>query len=311
MPALTLAVMVLATLPARAIDIKVQTKVSPPTATVGDRIRLEVIFQAPPAVRFTPVLSGTTYADWDIVDIKRHPAKFLDDGIAESRFVFTLIPWSATLTATPALPFNAIQPPGRVQAVLIKPHAIKMESVLAKAEDTSDLRPPKGVIGYRSWWPWLLALAAVVLAVAGWWLKARKKRRALQAQAPRVPAVPPERTARQALDALLASSLLEEGNVKPFYSQLSDIFRRYVEGRFHLPALDRTTAELLPELRQRDELRPLFTEVRFLLESCDLVKFAKYVPDPGSVQADVERVRKFVDHTSPRPSVLTPVGAAS
>lgn len=299
---LTCVAMGLIPLPAHAADIPMQVTVTPRKATIGDRIRLEVVFHALPVIRFVAVISNTAYADWDILQEpsppRRHPSA--GGGPPEHRFVFTLIPWSATLTATPALAFNAIQPTGQAQAVLVKPVNITMESILAQAGDTSDLRPLKGVVGFRSWWPWLLGLGAVLLALAGWWLWRRRKRRAAALRVAAAPAVPPERTAREALDELLASNLLEEGGMKLFYSQLSDIFRRYVEGRFQIPALDRTTAELLPELRRRDELKSILPEIRPFLDSCDLVKFAKYVPDADDVQTDVTRVRQFVDQTSPR-----------
>ena len=305
MTAPVLIVMLMAAAPCapagRGDEIRVTTSVKPATATVGDRISLEIVFTTPPAMRLDPVISATAQEEWDILGVKGEQGRSLPDGSIEQKFTVVLVPWSATLTATPSFAFNAVTPPGRVQSIRVNPTPVKMESVLAKAKDAGDLRPLKGVIGYRSWWPLYLALAAVVLVAAGIWLRRliKKRRAAARGELPEVPARPPEETARDALDALLSSKLLEEGHVKLFYSGLSDIFRRYVEGRLAIPALDRTTAELLPELRRRDEMRPLFSEIRLFLDGCDLVKFAKYLPDPADIAADVGRVRRFVDSTSP------------
>jgi len=116
----------------------------------------------------------------------------------------------------------------------------------------------------------------------------------------RIPLRPPEDIAREALDELAASGLAASGEVKAFYIRLSDILRRYIEGRFGIPAMDRTTAELLPEIRRHPELGRMAPEVRAFLDDCDLVKFAKYVPVAEDLSADLARARRVVDETATR-----------
>ena len=66
---------------------------------------------------------------------------------------------------------------------------------------------------------------------------------------------------------------------KPFCILVSDTIRSYLEERFDFRAPERTTEEFLHELQDTDLLSPEQKESlgRFL-ESCDLVKFAKYEP---------------------------------
>jgi hypothetical protein len=109
---------------------------------------------------------------------------------------------------------------------------------------------------------------------------------------------PPEDLAREALAELAASGLAESGEVKLFYVRLSDILRRYIEGKFGIPALDRTTTELLPEVRRSPALGRFAPEIRDFFEDCDLAKFAKYVPKPEDIANDLAHARKVVDETA-------------
>jgi hypothetical protein len=295
-------------------DLAVKTTVTPSPATIGDRVICVIAFTTPPAMRMTPVVTATRMTDWDILGVRIEESRPAADGLTEQRFSVVLVPWSQTLTATPEFAFTATTPPGRVESVTVPPVAIKMASVLAKVKQADDLRPLKGVIGYRSWWWLILALAAIVLAAGAWWLWKRWKRRgAGPGGIPAAPPEPAETTARRALEILLAKNLVEQGMVKLFYIELSDIARRYIEGRFRIPALDLTTAELLPELRRISEVRPLYADIRSFLDDSDLVKFAKYVPDAVSAGADVDRVRLIIDRTVPSasPSVSPPASPPS
>jgi len=289
-------VLLIATL-ARAESVRIATSLTPQPVAVGDRVTLAVIFTTSPGIRLAPAFSATALGEWEAFGARALPPKPAANGDLEQRFEVVMTCWSATATATPELAFLASIPPAQPHRLVVPPVKVTMRSVLAGAKDAGDLKPPKGMIEFRSWWPWIIGGLAVLLALAGWWLWRRSAARAAGAA---VPALPPEISARDALDQLLASNLLEDGQVKRFYSELSDVLRRYLEGRFGLPALDRTTAELLPELRQRPELRLLFGELRTFLENGDLVKFARLVPDRAEIDGDVGRVRRVIDATAPR-----------
>jgi hypothetical protein len=297
----------------RAEGPPARVSITPSPASIGDRVKCEIALTTPPAMRLTPLVTATRLADWDVLGIKTEESRPAPAGQIEQRFSVFLIPWSQTLTATPSFAFTAMTPPGRVEMLTVPPAPVKMASVLGAFKETDDLRPLKGVIGYRSWWPLILALAAIALAAGGWQLwKNWKRRKAGIGTHPSAPPVPPEVAARKALEALLSKNLLEQGQVKLFYIELSDIFRRYIEGRFGVPALDLTTSELLPCLRRREELRPLYGDTRAFLDGSDLVKFAKYVPDRDEITADIGRVRLVIDRTSPPPTAAleTPPQAA-
>jgi len=62
--------------------------------------------------------------------------------------------------------------------------------------------------------------------------------------------------------------------------------------------MDRTTAELMPEIRKNPALRDFNAEFRTFFEDCDLAKFAKYVPSAEDIAHDLAHGRKVVDATA-------------
>jgi hypothetical protein len=150
--------------------------------------------------------------------------------------------------------------------------ATNMVSQLSKANanDIRDIKPP--FVIPNAWeWLWVpAALAAIVLLFfcLKWWQKRRS-------QIPEVPPVPAHVRAKQKLDEALA--LISQP--KEFCILVSDTIRLYLEERFNFRAPERTTEEFLHELQATDLLVAEQKEkLGEFLESCDLVKFAKYEP---------------------------------
>jgi len=66
------------------------------------------------------------------------------------------------------------------------------------------------------------------------------------------PLRPPEETAKERLAKLKELNLPGQGRIKEYYIMLSEIYRQYLEGRFQLPVIDRTTGELYLEMREAE-----------------------------------------------------------
>ena len=109
--------------------------------------------------------------------------------------------------------------------------------------------PPEALADESTSWPWwvLGVLVALVAGVLLW----RRNRKSADVQATITPPPPPpHERALQALQALLSRHLPEQGDVEPYFVELSEILRRYVEDRFGLRAPEQTTEEFLADLQQ-------------------------------------------------------------
>jgi hypothetical protein len=156
---------------------------------------------------------------------------------------------------------------------------------------------------------WLLA--ALVLAALAYIIY-RKLRRAPEEEREAVsaPPPPPELEAREALRRLEAKNLIERGALLRFYTELSEIMKRYAGRRFHVPYLERTTEEILQDL-ERSEVQPdAVRDLGGLLERADLVKFAKWGSDPDEARTTLERAKGFLERTWPAPVAPTPPDGA-
>jgi hypothetical protein len=154
----------------------------------------------------------------------------------------------------------------------------------------------KPLIEIPNVWLWVIWIVIILLVCALAWLAWRYWRKKADAVLA-VPQVPAHVRARQALEAALG--LLSDP--KAFSVAVSGAIRSYLEERFNFHAPDRTTEEFLHELQGTNLLS---TEQKLslgeFLESCDLIKFAKYEPTEVELRALHTAAMKLVNETEPR-----------
>jgi hypothetical protein len=164
--------------------------------------------------------------------------------------------------------------------------------VATNANDIRDIKPPVEIASGWEWLWWTLA-AMVILGLAVWAWRWWQKRRA---QVPVVPLVPAHVRAKQKLQAALA--LIAQP--KPFVIAVSDTTRYYLEERFDFHAPERTTEEFLHELQRTDLLsRDQKLSLGDFLQSCDLVKFARYEPGEPELRELHRSALRLVEETEP------------
>ena len=163
----------------------------------------------------------------------------------------------------------------------------------ARAGDVADLRPPKPPVELPDpyfWW-YVAGGTVLVLAVAAlawWWWRRRAAVMTL------VPVVPPHVRAKQRLAEAL--QLISDANA--FCTEVSLAARCYLEERFNLRAPERTTEEFLVELRASHHLtRDQKESLGQFLESCDLVKFARFEPNEAVLRQLHDSALRLVDET--------------
>jgi len=161
------------------------------------------------------------------------------------------------------------------------------------AANTNDIRGIKPPVEIPNEWLWLWIALAVIFVIAlalTAWLLLRKK----QALVPMPPPVPPHVRAKQRLAEALA--FLSDPN--RFCTLVADTTRVYLEERFSLRAPERTTEEFLVELRTSPHLtQDQKQSLGAFLESCDLVKFARFEPTETALRHLHDAALRLVDET--------------
>ena len=225
--------------------------------------------------------------------------KRLPDGTVEEARVVTFAAYKPGPGEIPAVKVVLRDAAGKETEAVSAPITFNVASVLKEGESQpADLKGPIE-LKERLLWPWF-ALGALVLAVAAVLLWRRLRRPRPAAPAPVVAAAPPRpehEIAYEELQRLLASGLLERGEVKKFYIALAEIIRRYLGRRFEFDAFECTTWEILEVMRSARLSATTQTLLAEFLGLCDLVKFAKHLPGREETQGIVERAYHLVDET--------------
>ncbi|MFJ1412106.1 BatD family protein [Capnocytophaga canimorsus] len=151
---------------------------------------------------------------------------------------------------------------------------------------------------------WLAVLLISILLV----LLRKKKRGFWFKKTP----LPPFEKAILGLKNLQNSKYLIESKHKEYYSELTDIVREYLEDEVRILAKESTTDELLGKIELLQESGKLslssetITNLRSVLQTADLVKFAKNKPDDSTAEDHrvvIEDVVKKTKAAIPEPTL--------
>lgn len=139
----------------------------------------------------------------------------------------------------------------------------------------------------------LLALAVAAVAFGVWWvLTHRQKLQQVLGSAEPVDTRTPEERALQALETLRNSHLWQNGKVKEYHTELTDIVRRFIEEATGVRATEMTSDETVEALG--GQWSAVSGQLKSIFATADLVKFAKSEPLPHEHEASLSRSVEFV-----------------
>ena len=104
----------------------------------------------------------------------------------------------------------------------------------------------------------------------------------------------PHEIAYEQLNRIEGMNWVAQGEVKVYHTEISLVIRQYIAARYHIPALELTTQELLDRLHSEDIPKD---PVQQFFTNCDLVKFARYSPTKPEAHERMEEARRIVDET--------------
>jgi len=284
--------------------LMVGASVTPDTGTVGDRfvLTLSAVHDLDTALAF-PKLVGEMLP-FEVIDVVIYPTDEGPDGAVERRDVVITVFETGEHTI-PELPFHAVMPGGDTAVVYTEPLDVVIHSVIPPADlegqpRPRDIKPPVDLP--RAWWPWVVAVLVAAAAALAWrfwrrWRTTRAERSVEEGPTPEERRLAAHVAALERLRLLRASRHLEENRIEPFYVELTDILRRYLGDRFSVPAIDRTTTELRPELTAAAIPEVDISWLTGLLERADLSKFARTAPSTDRALGDLGDVETFVERT--------------
>lgn len=277
--------------------ISVESTIDKQTITIGDRITYTVKIASDTALVVDSLTVGTNLGSFEVKDYKPRQSS-VKSGTRTTTESFEITTFTTGDYTIPPVTIRYRTPSGEVKSISTDPLPIKVNSLLS-GEQGEDIKPLKPQKVFPREFPtlWIIAGTVVVAgAILFLWLY-RRARRPINLSTAVADTRLPWEIALEELAKLRESDLLACGDYKLFYLELSDIFRRYLERRYGIYALERTTIEIIMEFRQLALAKEEEKVIHDFLEGCDLVKFAKFIPTAEDIERDYLTAKEFVIQT--------------
>jgi hypothetical protein len=242
---------------------------------------------------------GQTFAPLEMVE------SFVTDTIKEDA-KFTLIKKYALTqfdSGSYTLPSQQItinEKPFFTDSLKVDVNTVAVDTMAQKMYDIKDITNVEKTSTFP--WAWVLGIIVLLAIIGGllYWFVWRKKN---LTEEEKVALLPPYDRAMLELKKLENSKYLIQDEYKQYYSELTDIVRSYLEEDVHISALESTTDQLIEKLEMLKDAGNLkidsdtLSQFKRILQTSDLVKFAKSKPDTSIAEQDRKSIENIVTKT--------------
>lgn len=185
-------------------------------------------------------------------------------------------------------------------AYLEKLHRAETDSIDFEQLGIHDIKPVmreqfawEDYLGYFYIIP-LLNILILLALLAYYFLRNKKKKGYFFT--PKI-VLPPHIVATEALDKLKAKKLVQAGMEKEYHTELTDIIREYIDGRFGINAPEMLTQDIIDAVHLATDAKSSTESLRQILTLADLVKFAKFKPLQNENDLSLMNAYLFVNQT--------------
>ncbi len=286
--------------PLFAQDVSVTATVDSQSIVIGDWINLSVEVNHPSSLHSVfPSLKDTL----GVFDIVRQDSltKIEKDGIAALSKKIVISKYIAGNFYVPPVVVQFTDASGNIRTAQSNPIPIQVRGI--EVDTTQAIRDVKPPLTVPMTAEEIALYAGIILAIAAaaygiyYYLKRRKQKVVIVEED--IPNIPPHVRALLELDELEAKRLWQSGEIKLFYSQATEIVRRYFELRYGIMALEMTTGEVMNQLGEFNLDDTIVASIYEFLSDADLVKFAKYRPMAADNEHVIVQAREIVEQTKP------------
>ena len=177
-------------------------------------------------------------------------------------------------------------------------------------ENTDDINAEKNIMSAPFSWIELarwsgIGLAAVLIIAIIVLLLMRfvfNKKVTILPETPEV-VLPAHVVALQKLEQIKTEKIWQQGQIKQFYTDITDVIREYLENGYQINAMEMTTEEIVALVKKNKDLDEIRIVLKEMLELSDLVKFAKFVPLENDNEKMVLDAFMIVEKTTKEPEV--------
>lgn len=281
---------------------QISVDVEPHEITIGDPIEL-ILRARTEGYKQVVLPSGSNLAPFEVLKIDT-----LKNSADEIAIKYTITHFEAGEQELKDIPILFLTETSTDSAV-IQAGRIIVHSVLQAEDSTANIRDIHSPVKMG----WLLSdilpfvwMALAVLFVAGVahyvyhrWFGGNKVVAEVKVIKP-----PPYETAVRHLEELRLKKLWQQGFLIEYYSEMTEILKRYIGGRYEFDAPEMTTDELMYKKDKWADTEQNFGYIHQIITCADLVKFANYTPARTDHEANMKAGFDFLLATKPQPKPI-------
>jgi hypothetical protein len=247
-------------------------------------------------------LDKKLFKNLEVFDIKEEIKSYKGRNVKLIEQTYFLQPTDTENVEIPGIEVKINDKTYKLQPQKITPGSVLKEDQPLK--DIHDIKPIERFFIINPWYIVVPIVGLIIIAALIFWLVKLMKKKPTE-EKPQI-IKEPHVLALEELAKLRFMSLTTAEEYKAYYTRLADILRTYLEGRFAIHAIEKTTEEINNELKQIQlNIQTAKLAIRVLKE-CDLVKFAKFVPLKEDADKCLNETLNFVLTTKIDTALLSP-----
>ena len=294
-------------------SISAKASVDSTVYLIGDYIHYRIDVNYDKSIKIIPPVVEDSLKDVDLIKID-NPVYTENNGSKSATFEFVLSKYDSANVIIP--PIDIYYRAGRdtlsqagidtTDATLkyVQTNPVKFSVRLVKVnlqKGIKDVKPPQKIpLDWRIIILWILIIL-IILGVSYYLYKRYNRQKSNQPVIRKEIKLPPHVIALNSLNTLNEKKLWQNGKIKEYHSEITEIIRKYFSERFDLHALELTTSETMELLRTTKDTEVIRDITESFLNNADMVKFAKFSP-LGSVNEEMmTQAVEIVEKTIPKP----------
>lgn len=285
-----------------AQSFSVYGKLEPSKIVIGDQTKLSYELTQDKSERVScPVFSDTITKGVELVETLKPDTIDLGGGRIQVKLDYMVTAFDSGFYFIPAQKFVSIN-----DSVQSKPLGLLVDTVetgeQAEINPVKDIMDPPFLWSEFFYWAGIVLLVLLIVALIIYMIMRERLNKKLDFVFHREePAIPPYQIALQQLEEVKSEKAWQSGDIKAFYTRVTDIMREYMMGQFSINAMELTTDEILALTKKNPEFEQVRQILKEVLELSDLVKFAKFIPLEDENNRSMLNAFAFVEKTMPQP----------
>lgn len=291
-------------IPTWAETVSVSAKVDSLVLMIGEQAKVSIeAIQPEKRVLQFPVFSDTVVTGLELVSTLKPDTMPLGDGMIHVRADYVVTAFDSALIYMSGFPVVDGEETLYTNPLTLKILDMPVDTTQQAITDIKGVYDPPfdwmrfwTIVGY--------VLLALIVAIAVVYIIIRlKKRKSTIGETEKPEYIDPRSAydiAIEELEQLRQKKLWQTDRYKEYYTELTDIVRRYIHHRYGIGAMEQASEDLLAEFRINKELRDKKQEISLLtsvLKLADLVKFAKWIPLADENDKAFTQTKEFIELT--------------